>query len=71
MKSDISSIFPVIFHPLLVLLLPVVINDIKLEYLCHNKLPGIIFVLMHGADYVISHVIDQTGSLALIDEKVL
>ena len=30
------------------------INDIKLEYLCRNKLPGIIFVLMHGDDYVIN-----------------
>ena len=26
------------------------INGIKLEYLCCNKHPGIIFVLMHGAD---------------------
>ena len=30
------------------------INDIKLKYLCCNKLPRIIFVLMHGDDYVIN-----------------
>ena len=30
------------------------INDIKLRYLCCNKLPRIIFVLMHGDDYVIN-----------------
>ena len=47
-----------------------VINDVKLEYLCRNKLPGIIFVWMHGDDYVISRVVNQTGSSALIDEKV-
>ena len=33
---------------------PVMINDIKLKYLCRNKLPRIIFVLMHGDDYVIN-----------------
>ena len=31
-----------------------VINDIKLRYLCRNKLPRIIFVLMHSDDYVIN-----------------
>ena len=31
-----------------------VINNIKLRYLCRNKLPRIIFVLMHGNDYVIN-----------------
>ena len=33
---------------------PKVINDIKLRYLCRNKLPRIILVLMHGDDYVIN-----------------
>ena len=28
----------------------ILINDIKLEYLCRNKLPGIVFILMHGDD---------------------
>ena len=37
------------------------INDIKLEYLCHNKLPGIIFVLMHGDDYVINASLIRQG----------
>ena len=46
------------------------INGIKLEYLCHNKLPRIIFVLMCGSDYVISCIINEAGSSALIDEKV-
>ena len=32
----------------------VMINDIKLRYLCRNKLPRIIFVLMHSNDYVIN-----------------
>ena len=31
-----------------------VINDIKLRYLCCNKLPRIIFILMNGDDYVIN-----------------
>ena len=30
------------------------INDIKLRYLCRNKLPRIILVLMHSDDYVIN-----------------
>ena len=46
------------------------INGIKLEYLHRNKLPRIIFVLMCGSDYVISWVVNEAGSLALIDEKV-
>ena len=46
------------------------INGIKLEYVHCNKLPGIIFMLMCGSDYVISHMINEAGSLALIDEKV-
>ena len=47
-----------------------VIIGIKLRYLCCNKLPRIIFVLMCGSDYVISWVVNEAGSLALIDEKV-
>ena len=31
-----------------------VINGVKLRYLCHNKLPRIILVFMHGDDYVIN-----------------
>ena len=38
----------------LAMLIRPVINDIKLRYLCRNKLPRIIFVLMHGDDYVIN-----------------
>ena len=30
------------------------INGVKLRYLCRNKLPRIILVLMHGDDYVIN-----------------
>ena len=30
------------------------INDIKLKYLCRNKLPRTIFVLMYDDDYVIN-----------------
>ena len=43
---------------------------VKLRYLCHNKLPRIIFVLMYGHDYVISHI-TGAGSSALIDGKAL
>ena len=32
----------------------VLINDIKLRYPCCNKLPMIIFILMHGDDDVIN-----------------
>ena len=35
-------------------MLPKMINGVKLSYLCRNKLPRIIFVLMHGDDYVIN-----------------
>ena len=35
-------------------LLRSLINDIKLKYLCRNKFPRIIFILMHGDDYVIN-----------------
>ena len=48
-----------------------VIISIKLEYLRRNKLPRIIFVLMCRSDYVISHIVNEAGSLVLIDEKVL
>ena len=47
-----------------------VIIGIKLEYLRHNKLPRIIFVLMHEHDYIISCVVTGAGSSALIDGKV-
>ena len=36
------------------LIIMFVINDIKLKYLCRNKLPSIIFVLMYNNDYVIN-----------------
>ena len=48
-----------------------VIIGIKLEYLCCNKLPRIIFVLMCEHDYIISRVVNGARSLVLIDEKVL
>ena len=47
-----------------------VIIGINLVYLHHNKLPRIIFVLMCSSDYVISSVVNEAGSLALIDRKV-
>ena len=46
-----------------------VIIGIKLRYLCCNKLPRIIFVLMCGSDYVIICIINGAGSLVLIDGK--
>ena len=47
-----------------------VIIGIKLRYLCRNKLPRIIFILMCGSDYVISHIVNGARSSALIDGKV-
>ena len=44
LPSLLSFVYPI----------PSLINDIKLRYLCRNKLPRNISVLMRGADYVIN-----------------
>ena len=45
------------------------INDIKLKYLCRNKLPRIIFVLMYGDDYVINASSIRPGVQRWLMEK--
>ena len=47
------------------------IIGIKLEYLCRNKLPRVIFILMCECDHIISCIITGAGSLALIDGNCL
>ena len=33
--------------------------------------PAIVFILLYNPDYIISHVVTGTGSLALIDGSVM
>ena len=48
---------------------PFLINDVKLKYLCHNKLPSIIFILMYDNDYVINMLLIRPGVWCWLRER--